>query len=465
MFLKILHFLPIILEVLLIFNLIIVVHELGHFLAARWRGLVVEEFGVWFGKPLWRKKINGVWYSLGSIPAGGFVKLPQLAPMRNIEGEPETPREDLPPIRPLDKIIVAFAGPLFSFLLALALGCIIWQVGKPSTQADNTTELGIVLPGGPADVAGLKPGDKILAIDGKPVTRFSGPVNSVMWGIVSSEGNTIDFLIERNGQQQHIHTGYKYEETAGWRRKPLRKVQIGPRIVPEIGKVEPNGPGEAAGLRQGDIVTGANGQPIISFEQLAALVQKDPKAPLKLAVQRDGQTIETTLTPRPPKGGDDYPDLGLEWGSIRYEYPTPFEQVTDAVRAIGNMLRAATSWKSDVKAQHFSGPIGIMNLYRRMLESEEGWRLAIVFSVFFNVNLALINLLPLPVLDGGHIMLGFLEWIRRRPVNIRALEILETACTVAILGFLIYVTFFDLGDFVPNKQRAPAVQASPTPAK
>src|SRR6266478_6250825 len=133
MFLKFLHFLPVILEVLLIFNLIIVVHELGHFLAARWRGLVVAEFGEWYGKPLWRQKINHEWYSLGSIPAGGFVKLPQLAPMRTIEGESETPRDDLPPIKPWDKIIVAFAGPLFSFLLALALGCIIWKVGKPTT--------------------------------------------------------------------------------------------------------------------------------------------------------------------------------------------------------------------------------------------------------------------------------------------------------------------------------------------
>src|SRR4051812_29190602 len=97
----------IIIEVLVIFNLIIIVHELGHFLAARWRGAVVEEFGVWFGKPLWRRKFGSVWYSLGSIPAGGFVKLPQMAPMETLEGESDTPREALPTLRPLDKIIVA----------------------------------------------------------------------------------------------------------------------------------------------------------------------------------------------------------------------------------------------------------------------------------------------------------------------------------------------------------------------
>src|ERR671934_2626653 len=93
----------ILLEVLVLFNLLIVVHELGHFLAARWRGLVVEKFGIWFGKPLWKKKIGGVEYSLGSIPAGGFVALPQMAPMEVMEGKAETPREELPPVSAWDK--------------------------------------------------------------------------------------------------------------------------------------------------------------------------------------------------------------------------------------------------------------------------------------------------------------------------------------------------------------------------
>src|SRR5881628_538315 len=94
----------IILEVVLLFNLLIIVHELGHFLAARWRGLFIEGFGVWFGKPLWKKTINGVQYSLGSIPFGGFVKLPQLAPMDIIEGEADVDRAKLPQISAVDKI-------------------------------------------------------------------------------------------------------------------------------------------------------------------------------------------------------------------------------------------------------------------------------------------------------------------------------------------------------------------------
>src|SRR6476619_5108447 len=121
----------IILEVLLLFNLLIFVHELGHFLAARWRGLKVDRFAIWFGKPIWKKKINGVEYALGTIPAGGYVALPQMATMEAIEGKGESSGVPLPPISALDKIIVAIAGPLFSFLLAVVFAVIVWKVGKP----------------------------------------------------------------------------------------------------------------------------------------------------------------------------------------------------------------------------------------------------------------------------------------------------------------------------------------------
>ena len=154
----------VIIQVLLIFNLMIIVHELGHFLAARWRGLVIEKFGIWFGKPIWKKKIGGVEYSLGSIPAGGFVALPQLAPMEVMEGKVETPRELLPPISALDKIIVAFAGPLFSFLLAAVFAVIAWQVGRPVGEAESTQIVGLVAKNPPAaEVRSIQPGDKSSA--------------------------------------------------------------------------------------------------------------------------------------------------------------------------------------------------------------------------------------------------------------------------------------------------------------
>ena len=148
------------LEVILLFNILIIVHELGHFLAAKWCGLKIEKFAIWFGKPLWSKKIDGVDYILGSIPGGGYVALPQMAPMEALEGKIETPREELPPASPWQKIIVAFAGPLFSFGLALLFACIVWVVGKPVAYTESTTIIGMVQPNYPAEKAGIRPETK-----------------------------------------------------------------------------------------------------------------------------------------------------------------------------------------------------------------------------------------------------------------------------------------------------------------
>src|ERR1700749_2273385 len=152
----ILRYIFIALEVVLLFNLLIGVHELGHFLAAKWRGLKVDRFAIWFGKPIWKKKIGGVEYALGWIPAGGYVALPQMATMEAIEGKSDNSGEPLPQISALDKIIVAFAGPLFSFLLAVAFACIVWQVGKPVNEGDNSTTIGWVDPTGPSWKDGLR---------------------------------------------------------------------------------------------------------------------------------------------------------------------------------------------------------------------------------------------------------------------------------------------------------------------
>src|SRR5689334_2949791 len=184
-------------EVLLLFNLLIFVHELGHFLAARWRGLKVDRFAIWFGKPIWKTKINGVEYALGSIPAGGYVSLPQMATMETIEGKSDNSGQPLPPISPLDKIIVAFAGPLFSFLLALGFAVIVMGVGRPVSESETTTYIGYVEKDGPAEKVGLKPGDRILEVDNKPVSKFGGMGDSIKWRIVRSEGDTIQVKVER----------------------------------------------------------------------------------------------------------------------------------------------------------------------------------------------------------------------------------------------------------------------------
>jgi len=458
----------ILLEVLILFNLLIVVHELGHFLAARWRGLYVEKFGVWFGKPLWKKKINGVQYSLGSLPFGGFVALPQLAPMDIIEGKADVDRARLPKISALDKMIVAIAGPFFSLLLALCFAAIVWAVGHPVSEADSTTMIGYVTPDSPAQKAGLLPGDKILSVDGKPVRRFLGMNDSVSWDVVRSEGDKIEVKFHRDGKVQTVWVEPYKAETRGWRRKSVRQLLVYPAETPIIAKVEPNTPAAAAGLRAGDIIRGFDQTPIYNPIALLEYITKHPKGELVLHVERGGAKLDIPVKPTPlPTGDQMKPRIGIEWdtaGIVSIQHPSPIEQVYNSVASTLKTIGAVASPKSDVKLQHLSGPVGIWNIYLRLFEAEGGWKLALWFSVILNVNLAILNMLPIPVLDGGHIVLALIESVRRKPVNMRVLEVVQTSCAVVIIGYMLYITFFDVQDLPFVRKKLDQLEAQ-SPAK
>jgi regulator of sigma E protease len=544
MILNILRVALTIVEVLLIFNLLIIVHELGHFLAARWRGLHVDKFGIWFGRPIWKKTVKGVEYSLGWIPAGGFVLLPQMAPMETVEGKAGIQRQDLPPVRPLDKIIVAFAGPLFSFILALVFAVIVWAVGKPTVEAEATTTIGYVAPDEPAAKAGFETGDKILEVDGHPVSRFAGMVDSITWYVVRSERDTIPFKIQRGDKVLTINSGYTRPETRGWERKSLRQVGIAPAITPIVFRVTDGSAAALAGIRANDEIIAVGGERLYHPQHILEWAQSHPGEPLLLTILRGKRTLKTTIEPGRPlvssviknspadvagiKAGDRILSLdghpiydptelfkrvesnptvpfsltvatgpqirtlrvlpaipdgqsravlgiayaadsqGIIWdgsGKLTVVHISPLEQIYAAVETIGNTIGALLSPQSDIKLQHMSGPIMIMQTYYRLFDTDFGWQLALWFSVVFNVNLAMINLLPIPVLDGGHIVLALIEGIRKRPINIRVLEVVQGACALLLIGFMLYVSFYDAQDLPWNSNHKAkfSVPAKPAP--
>jgi regulator of sigma E protease len=487
----ILRYIFVALEVVLLFNLLIGVHELGHFLAARWRGLKVERFAIWFGKPLWKKNIGGVEYVLGSIPAGGYVSLPQMATMEMIEGKSgdKTSTKDvdgvwtqteaagektgpLPNVSPLDKIIVAFAGPLFSFLLAIVFAVVVWQVGKPSVEADNSTTVGWVDPTGPAAKAGLLPGDVILEVDGHPVHHFAATSSdSVTWRIVTSEGTNIAIKYLRDGKEATAYAVPFHAKTHWYERRALRKILITSAAKATVFEVASNSPAALAGLKTGDEITALNGEKIFSpfaVDTAQEAMSNGVVKPLTLTVLRGGEQFEKTLTPvKPLQPTNAYPLLGITaWQGDTNKtlvYPSPAEQIKASAGQVFNTIGALFS-KSEIGVQQLGGAVMIVRVYANLFQDEDGWRRVLWFSVILNVNLALINMLPLPVLDGGHITLSLIEWIRRRPVHAKVLNAIQYVFMVALISFMLYIAFFDTGDWLRSAhadREVPVVFAAP----
>jgi regulator of sigma E protease len=469
---SILKFVFILLEVLLLFNLLIFVHELGHFLAARWRGLKIDRFALWFGKPVWKKKINGVEYALGSIPAGGYVALPQMATMEAIEGKGESSGQPLPNISPLDKAIVAVAGPLFSFLLAVGFAVVVWGVGRPVSEEDNSTTIGWVDPAGPAWQAGLRPGDQIKAVDGHPVTAFSPPSqDSVKWRIITSEGKSIAITYSR-GDTEHVAEVVPIKRPTKWyERKALRQVLMDVSRRAIIGGVATNSPAALAGLCPGDEVVALNGEKIYSpfaVLNLQESLSNAPPTPVTMTLRRDGKEFERTFqAERPLKPAKSGPSFGIiAWqfeSNVKLVHTSPGQQIRESVGQIAATLGAVFSRKGDIGIQQLGGPVMIIRLYTNLFDSDEGWRRVLWWSVVLNVNLALLNLLPFPVLDGGHILLAFIEFLRRRPVSAALLNYVQTACAALLIGLLLLITFYDSGDWFRSvrQDREEPIQFAP----
>lgn len=449
-----------ILVVIGVFNIIIFVHELGHFLAARWRGLQVDRFQIWFGKPIWKKEINGVQYGLGWLPFGGFVALPQMVTMESVEGA-NRDSDELPPVSPLDKIIVAFAGPLFSLLLAFLAAFAVWGLGKPQ-DAIKSNVVGYVVEDGPADKAGILVGDKILEVEGEPVKWFAGGLfDDIRTRIMLTEGDAVTFKVDRGGEILTIESKFDIEKTAFYKRRALPSVGIGPHMPAIVGEliVDENGqkgPAERAGMLSGDEIISVNGEKIYSPAGVGALLKKNDWKESKITVRRGDQDVDLMITPLKPLS-EAYKDpmIGIRWDQtvgIETELVTvnPVEQIGNSLRTMLMTIKTISSPSSHVGVDQLAGPIGIAKTKYLLLKEEFGWLRVLAFFVLFNVNLAVLNMLPLPVLDGGHIVMAGAEWVRGKPLPSKFLEIVQSVCALVIIGFMLFITTKDIGDEVPG---------------
>jgi len=452
--------------VIVVFNGMIFVHELGHYWAAKWRGLKISRFQIWFGKPIWEKNINGVPFSLGSIPLGGFVSLPQMAPMEMVEGqenedEESEAQEKTKEITPLDKIIVAFAGPLFSALLGFIGTLGIFFLGKPANIAPSTY-IGYISPDSPAEKAGLQVGDQIMAINGKSVDSWEGTTFGISTEIKLSEGDKIYFTINRPGEDTplEIASGFEIPETKWFERQALRRVGIGPDTFTKVYGVIENSPAHLAGLQAGDELIKINGEKVFLESQFNKWVQSG-ETTLNLTVIRDGSETNLQMELFTPTNMEEMiPGVYWEFVNKDFVYPNPLEQCAQSFNWISRTLSAFFNPNNDVGIGQSMSVVGIVHVQAQIFQQEHGFNVLLWFFVMINFNLALFNLFPIPVLDGGHITIAIIEWIKGKPVSAKVLLPITNFFAIILLSFMVYVLSKDIGALIGgNKPSEVTIEA------
>jgi regulator of sigma E protease len=416
-------------------------------------------------------------------------------------------------------------------------------VGRPVTESERTTVIGAVSPGSPAEKAGLKPGDKILSIDGHHINRWGGQSeDSVTWCIAGSEEPTVHIEVLRDGQTKMLEARPEVEKTKWYQRRGLRQILIGPMNRPMVAKTEPgsaaakagflpndiftrvggdpiyddstislwakdhpgkpivitvergekradgnapavdltfeprgfvlsdvfpDSPASRAGLQKGDRVVSVDGNPTPFAESFVEHIWAHDGKPVSLVIDRSGETKTVAVTPEIPLEGSKRASIGValargdglvfdEHGKMWPIHPTPAEQIAGATGAIFETFKKLSpTSKSNISIQHMGGPVMMMRVYYLLFESPQGWRLVLWFSVVINVNLALMNLLPIPPLDGSHITLAIIELIRGRPPGERTqwvVERIQIVGTMLVIGFMLFVTVFDVQDLFGGKR-------------
>jgi regulator of sigma E protease len=437
---------------------------------ARRLGMKVEAFAIGFGPKIYSWVKDGIEYSFRWIPAGGYVKLPQMITSEALEGKSNA---SIPPAKPLSKIFVAVAGPFMNVVFAFAIATFLYFVGLPVMV--NPSIIGYVEPNSPEADLGIRPGDRIVEVNGKAVKSWQ----DVQMTAALARTNVMPVVIERDGQRKTYQLTAQVNELVG-----LKVLNLDPRDHPEVIDVQGSSPGEQAGLKPRDVVLSFAGVPIASREQLVELIQMRPNEPTEMLVQRDAQKVTLNITPMlnpATKKGHIGVLLGNSSASTYViERPTPWAQVADVWdKTISTLSALFHSKQTGVGVKDLSGPPGILAMLAAQLKAD--YRLALSLLVLLNINLAIINLFPMPVLDGGHILMAIIERIRGRALSLRTLEYTTTAFAILLISFMLYVSFQDLGRFrifksmfqgetkieqpETNRVESPILESAPQPSQ
>jgi len=533
-FLDILEIIGCVLFVIFFLGFCVFIHELGHFLTAKMCGMHVNAFSLGF-KKAWGRKIGGVDYRIGWLPFGGYVDIPQID---STEIPHTAEGKELPPAKPIHRLLSAFAGPFFNILFGLALGCVVWLIGVPqdSPKMREITVASIEKTGpeykaglrkddkifklndktffctwknfvfktiltigevkmdvkrdgkkleiayvpkqnpnapeamkfekmpwpyfqakipikmfpkkdSPAAKAGMEDGDTIVSINGRRIENYDE-----FFGLINySKGKILNIVIDRNGSDVKLAPMKPIlHKKAMERTKDI--YLIGVVFVPDAKPLKvlfvvPGSPAMLGGLKSGDVIEKFNGEKLADFPAFKTAIVPLKDTPFSLLVKRGDKTLDIKLAAAQRQ----IYEIGVSLMIL--DHPTPWQQFTNVLNMSYKSLRGlgvffmnkagATKQESSIKPRNLSGPIGLATTLYRSVKTGS-IRFGLYFVVLVSFALAIFNLLPLPVLDGGHMTLALIEIIVRKPLHDGIVKALTFIFIFLLIILMIYVTYFDI---------------------
>jgi len=430
-----LHILGNVLAFIFALGVIIFVHEAGHLLVAKAFRMRVLTFSLGFGKRLWGRQRGETDYRISAVPLGGYVKLAGEDP----DEEGHDPR-DFPNRPRWQRILVYLAGPAMNGVLAVLLVAGLFMVGVdvPALQS-IPAEVGTVEAGSPGDAAGIRPGDRIVAIDARPVEQWK----QVAFAIMTSVGRELAVEVERDGERLLFTV-----VPARLAEYEIGDAGIYPRLLPRIAQLVAGAPAAEAGLRVGDEVRAVDGRSLANAAELIAHIETRAGTPVRLEIVRGGAPLAITVVPATVDGKG---RIGVLL-SLQQRYG-PARAFVESLRFNGEIARQSLVvvgkiFTREVKARSaLAGPIEIAAQSGQAARA--GWKSLVYLMAVISTSIGLLNLFPIPVLDGGQIALLLVESALRRDLPDRVKERVNQTGLALIVLLMLTVLYFDLAKNLP----------------
>jgi regulator of sigma E protease len=438
-----------IIGMVLVLGVIILVHEWGHFIAARFFGVRVDVFSIGFGPRLFGMKRGATDWRVSMLPLGGYVRMAGQD-ITDIDSGDEVPKglpDELMSKKRWQRAVISFAGPAVNLVFPIALlGAYYVIAGVPYAAFERKpVVVDEYSPAHTLKVNGLEAGDRVVLLEGKKNPNWEQALKILSQ---ANPGATLSVEVENGGAKRHVDVPVPNDlKTHVFGYLP---------ILPTIGEVAAGTPASRAGLQAGDVIRSVDGQQIAYWDQFVDQVRGSGGKTLKVAVDRKGQSVELTITPK--QGLAEVTDKNYQIG-VAPQFDSAYERVgpADAVRAATEKTGEYVTGTFAVVGKLFSGRVSVKQLQSVVGISRvagqavaEGAAAVISFMALISVNLGILNLLPIPILDGGHILLLSLEGIRRRDFSLAFKERFIQVGLVFLLVLFAYVMYNDVVRLLPS---------------